>query len=107
MATSTIKSNVHKYGSLTEITSYTATNKYTIPANGLLRCYVNYRTGAYLSFNVSNGDGSNEVSFQTYATGISNSIIAVPVFAGQKAWVASNNVGGSGGANHLEFIRFE
>lgn len=97
-----------EYGQGMSIISYTERNKFIVPNDGMVELYANYRAGAYLQISVSNSDGSGERLFNTFATGISNSIIPVPVFAGQKVWVEANNPQTSaGGTNYLTYIPYK
>lgn len=73
--------------------------------DGIVRIYVNYRSGSYMQVGLTNADGSNETQFSTFATGVTNSVMPFPVFKGQKVWVASSNAGA--GTNYLHFIPYE
>lgn len=83
------------YGTAINITSYSsASNKYTIPANGLVLIQCSYRANMYIYGHVYNADDTNEVFIQLSTGGSNfqgNQQAVIPVFKGQKAYIQTNN----------------
>lgn len=91
------------YGSGEQIISHTSTNKYTVPGDGIIRVWCNYRSGNYVQVTISNSDGTNPQEFHQASGGTGQMSIAVPVFKGQKVWTIANN----GLYNYVTFIPYK
>lgn len=78
------------YGTSVDISSYTSSNMYTIPSDGIIQAVCTYRASSYIM--VIRSDGMVLVEQATPSSGLQgNLVVSIPVYKSMKVYVTRSS----------------